>query len=314
MRSRWLVQLGPVPDVRGEGLLVPDRLGRLLGDHRAGIVAPGQRGQMGTLGSTQVPLEALRDGRAAMSPTVVMPRRLESPAGDRADPPQGPHRQRVEEVELAVGRDHHHARRRADPVPVGDGLGRLRRQLGHQLAPADAHRAGRGGARRPPVGGWWRRWPVRRPAAASTRSRRGTPRRGRSPSTSGVTDSKISCSFLLSSMYRWKRPSTKTAWGTAGGPPTRAWPSGRRTSAPRRCRRRPRPELPIRRRSPAARPGTDRRAPPPRRRTHPCRRGGSPAPVRHHGPTGRQVGPDVGARRPGPTAHPPSRSLRNPSA
>ena len=33
------------------------------------------------------------------------------------------------------------------------------------------------------------------------------------PSTSGVTDSKISCSFLLSSMYRWKRPSTKTAWG-----------------------------------------------------------------------------------------------------
>ena len=33
------------------------------------------------------------------------------------------------------------------------------------------------------------------------------------PSTNGVTDSKMACSFLLSSKYRWKRPSTNTAFG-----------------------------------------------------------------------------------------------------
>ncbi len=40
------VQLGRVPEIGGEGLLVPDRLGRLVRHHRPGVLSPGQRAEV----------------------------------------------------------------------------------------------------------------------------------------------------------------------------------------------------------------------------------------------------------------------------
>ena len=66
----------------------------------------------------------------ATSPTVVIPRAWSLRGGDRADAPEPLDRQRVEEVELAVGRHHEQA----------VGLGHAARDLGEELGPRDADR------------------------------------------------------------------------------------------------------------------------------------------------------------------------------
>ena len=108
IRSRWPRSTSAVPEVGGEGLLVPDRLRLLLGDDRPWVVAAGQLGQVRALGPPPGSAGASRPGARRMSPTVRMPSDSSSPPGDRTHPPQGAHRQRVQERQLPLGRHHHH--------------------------------------------------------------------------------------------------------------------------------------------------------------------------------------------------------------
>jgi hypothetical protein len=184
-----------------------------------------------TTGRGSSPRARRPGGRPREAPSVRSRHRAEG--GDVADrrdtkgvqpsPVTGPtpHRARTgkgmqEELELALGRERPPPRAWVDSVPIGGGLGRLRRQLGHELAPPHPHRAGQ-------VSSSTTR---RRMAAAmvgpSPSSCRDpvTSRNASSseiPSTSGVILSKMACSFRLSSTYRWNRPSTNTASGTAPG-------------------------------------------------------------------------------------------------
>ena len=104
-------------------------------------------------------------------PTVVSPRCVELLGGDPADAPEPLDRQRVEELELAVGRHHE------QPVGLGHAAGHLGQELGPRHADGDRqpdpleHLAPQPRSRSPPA--------CRR--SVSARGRRGTPRRSTAP-------------------------------------------------------------------------------------------------------------------------------------
>ena len=104
-----------VVDVAGERLLGADALLRTAADHRALVPAPGQRGQVGTGRGAELALQGGRPGSRAMSRTVRSPSRASTWPVCSPHPPQRGHRQRVQEVEDAVGR----ARPAARPACTG---------------------------------------------------------------------------------------------------------------------------------------------------------------------------------------------------
>ncbi len=98
------VQADVAVDVESEGLLVADGLGGPVRLHRAGVLAPGQAGQLVPVGDTDRSTQRvlrnagqLPDGRDAEG--------VESSGRGGPHSPQGAHRQRVEEVQLLVGQD-----------------------------------------------------------------------------------------------------------------------------------------------------------------------------------------------------------------
>ncbi len=135
------LQAGEGVVVAGEGLLVADRLGGMQGHHVAVIHAHRQPVEVGTRCRTQRRQSvALRElGQVGHGLDAQPVHLLE---GLRAHPPQGLHRQRMEEGEDLPGGHHLHAQPRLGPPLPHPRFGRLRGQLGHELRGGHAHGAG----------------------------------------------------------------------------------------------------------------------------------------------------------------------------
>ena len=133
------LQHGGVDQVVAEGLLVADRLGRAVGRHRAGVLAPGQCGQVEPAGLAQAAHQRCRaGGRPARPPcahpescrrsAVAGPTPHSASTGGRAGTPS----RRSGSMRTTPGPG-------SMPGPGGARLGRPRGQLGDHLGATDPH-------------------------------------------------------------------------------------------------------------------------------------------------------------------------------
>ena len=99
MRSTWRSSSARVHQVLAEGLLVPDRLGRTVGRDRAGVLAPGQRGQMEPAGLAQPAHQCLgrNGGQLAHGAHAEL---VQAGGRGRTDAPQRLHLVAVQERQL----------------------------------------------------------------------------------------------------------------------------------------------------------------------------------------------------------------------
>ena len=196
----------------------------------------------------------------------------------RADTPQRGHRERVQEPELVGRIDDHHAASGPGPGRRSPGLGRLRRQLGQELHPGHPDRTGQALLVEHPLSdrpGDRRAVAVEAPDPGDVEERlvegdrldqRGQVAEDRHhpgahvPVVGVVTGQEHGIGAEPTGPHRRHRRSARRGLGP------RSWPQRRRRAPP--SHRRP-PD------GPAAPVGAGA---PPRRRTRPCRRGGSPGP------------------------------------
>ena len=207
---------------------------------RSGTTGSGRRPGPGRPGERPGPCPSRRttasSGSAASSPTVADAQVVQPLGGGRTDPPQ--------RLAPAWGGGRPAPRRAAPPPRPGPGCLPLRSATG--LAAREASLAT--SLERPtpteqssdsssthPGPDAVRRWPRAAPAADGRRSRRGTPRPGRSapPAAWRTAGSRAAARSprRSGSSARRRRPRP----GRAGGPAPTAWPSGPRRPGPRRC-------------------------------------------------------------------------------
>ncbi len=239
-----------------ERLLVADRLERPVGLDRRGRRCRGPAGGGGgrwpCRGWDERRLVERRPGR----PTVRTPSRASRSrvAGPTPHSALRPAAGGGRPAPRPAPRPRRRARGRM-PSAGGRGLGRLRGQLGQQLGRGDADAAGQAElVGDPPAdGGGDLGAGPEQPRGA--RSRRGRPRRGRSPSTSGVNARKMAWTCAAHLLVGGVVAGQEDAVGTApAGARPSAWPSGRRNGGPRRTPPPRRPGGRCRRRRPAGRP------------------------------------------------------------
>ena len=161
-------QGGRVVVIGGEGLLVADGLDALVRDHRSVIDPVRQRVEVPAAGVADRGHEG-GQGQRGEVPDRRHAEAVEALVGLGPDPPEGPHRERVEERQLAADRHHDDAAARSDTVERGDRLGRLGGELGQELRRGDAHRAGQPLLVQYGVPDLQPRSPARCPTAAGTR-------------------------------------------------------------------------------------------------------------------------------------------------
>ena len=215
------------------------------GAHAAAIPAEGHRVQPPATAPPRISISSSSE-RAAASATVSDPRGLQPLGGGGAHAPELAHAERVQELELAAGRDQQQA--------VG-----LRLVAGHlrdELRAGDADRRAAARPPRAPARAAGPRSPPACPRSAPARGRRGRPRRSRASRRSERCPQiprTRPCSPPSTPPSGTRRPRRR---GTAAAPSRRSWPSARRTRAPRSWP----PAPPPGRRSPAGRaaPGSSR--------------------------------------------------------